>query len=72
MIKLVGDDTLPRKNEILIKYLVFAGRSRDIQPMLAQCWSSVADDGPTLRQHWLNISCLLNSIATIGLPISNF
>ena len=27
--------------------------------MLIQCWASVADDGPTLYQHWMNVSCLL-------------
>ena len=27
--------------------------------MLFYCWASVADNGPTLKQHWLNVSCLL-------------
>ena len=26
-------------------------------PMLVQCWASVADDGPTLNQHWVSVSC---------------
>ena len=34
-------------------------QTRDVQPMLVQCWTSVEDDGPTLYQHWLNVSCLL-------------
>ena len=34
-------------------------QTRGIQPMLIQCWSSVFDAGPTLKQHWLNASCLL-------------
>ena len=34
-------------------------QTRDVQPMLVQCWASVEDDGPTLYQHWLNVSCLL-------------
>ena len=34
-------------------------RTRDILPMLAQCWSSVADAGPTLSQHRENNSCSL-------------
>ena len=32
-------------------------RARDIAPVLFQCWASVADAGPTLRQH--RVSCLL-------------
>ena len=27
--------------------------------MLFQCWSAVFDAGPTLKQHWMNGSCLL-------------
>ena len=27
--------------------------------MLAQCWDIVAEDDPTLRQHRVNVSCLL-------------
>ena len=34
-------------------------QTRDIQPMLVQCWASVKDDGSALCQHWLNVSCLL-------------
>ena len=25
--------------------------------MLVQCWAVVHDAGPTLNQHWLNVSC---------------
>ena len=28
-------------------------------PVLIYCWSSVADGGPTLKQHWLNVPRLL-------------
>ena len=28
-------------------------------PMLGYCRASVADDGPTLTQHWVNVSRLL-------------
>ena len=28
------------------------------RPMLVQCWSTVYDVGPTLTQHWFNMSCL--------------
>ena len=27
--------------------------------MLGQCWAAVFDVGPTLTQHWFNVSCLL-------------
>ena len=27
--------------------------------MLFQCWAGVEDGGPTLKQHWVNASCLL-------------
>ena len=27
--------------------------------MLFQCWASVEDGGPTLKQHRVNVSCLL-------------
>ena len=33
--------------------------SRGIHPMLFQCWASVEDGEPTLKQYWVNISCLL-------------
>ena len=31
--------------------------------MLDQCWASVVDGGPTLVQHWVDVSCLL------GIPL---
>ena len=34
-------------------------QTRDIVPMLVQCWSTVYDAGPTLNQQWNNVSCLL-------------
>ena len=33
-------------------------QTRYVDPMLFYCWSSVADAGPALKQHWINISCL--------------
>ena len=30
--------------------------AQDITPILFQCWASVADDGPTLKQHWVKVS----------------
>ena len=29
--------------------------------MLFYCWADVEDVGPTLKEHWLNVSCLLGS-----------
>ena len=36
-----------------------AQQTRYLQPMLFYCWASVRDAGPTIKRHWLNISCLL-------------
>ena len=30
-------------------------QTRDIQPVLEKCWTSVEDGGPTLNQHWVNV-----------------
>ena len=35
------------------------GSKHGIHPMLFQCWPSVFDAGPTLKQHWVNAPCLL-------------
>ena len=32
--------------------------TRDVHPVLAQCWASVEDGGPSLSRHWVNVSCL--------------
>ena len=34
-------------------------QTRDIAHVLVQCWASVADDGPTLNQHMVNVPYLL-------------
>ena len=34
-------------------------QTRDIHPMLFQCWPIVFDAGPTLKQHWVNAPCYL-------------
>ena len=31
-------------------------QTRHVQPMLFYCWANVEDGGPTLKQHWFNIS----------------
>ena len=35
--------------------------TRDVGPMLGQSCPSFYDAGPTLTQHWTNVSCLLVS-----------
>ena len=40
---------------LLVRYL----QTRGIHPMLFQCWSTVSDAGPTLKQHWDNAPCFL-------------
>ena len=34
--------------------------------MLVQCWASVTDGGPTLNQHYVNVSCLLGKTSVIS------
>ena len=38
--------------------------------MLAQCWASVVDGGPTLNQHPVSVSCLLDTTGFIISDIS--
>ena len=33
----------------------------DVHPLLGDCWSTVADGGPTITRQWVNISCLPRS-----------
>ena len=30
-------------------------QTRYVEPMLFYCWASVADNGPTLKRHWLKL-----------------
>ena len=41
-----------------LKYLNLSQQTRDIDPKLDQCWATVYDAGPTLVQHWGDVSCL--------------
>ena len=34
-------------------------QTRDIELMLAYCWASVSDAGPTITRHWFNVSFLM-------------
>ena len=38
---------------------LYSQQTRGILQMLFQCWASVKDSGLTLKQHWVNVSCLL-------------
>ena len=38
----------------------------NIHPMLVQCEPIVSDTGPTLYQHWVNVSCLLGCIILLS------
>ena len=35
----------------------YTQQTQDLEPTLIYCWSSVVDGGPTLQQHWFNVSC---------------
>ena len=35
--------------------------------MLDQCWSIVYDAGPTLLQHWVDVSCLVERLVHTGI-----
>ena len=37
-------------------------QSRDVNPMTVQCWPTVCDAGPALKQLWVNVSCLLGRL----------
>ena len=39
--------------------------TRDVEPMQFQCWSGLADGGPTInQQYWFNALCLLDPSLT--------
>ena len=41
-------------------------QTRDIALVLFRCWASVADDGPTLNQHLLNVPSLLGALPRLS------
>ena len=41
-----------------------------IETLLGQCSASVANGGPTLKQHWLNVSCLLETDEPVNIKRS--
>ena len=44
---------------LLNPYRDVSQQTRGAQPVLVYRWANVEDGGPTLKQHWLNASCLL-------------
>ena len=38
-------------------------KTRYTDPMLVQCWASVAAGGPALNQHWVSVSCWLGYVS---------
>ena len=42
--------------------------TRDIDPMLNQCWASVYDASPTLNHHWVNFPCLVGGGGRTSVP----
>ena len=45
-------------------------QTRGIHPMLFQCWSTVFDAGPTLKQHFVNALCLRDIYMYIDITTS--
>ena len=46
--------------QMLFKCFVFTGlnaaqQTRDVKSLLVRCWANVADGGPALDQHWVNV-----------------
>ena len=41
--------------------VVYFAQTRGIQPMLFQCWPTVFDAGPSLKQHWVIAPCFLTA-----------
>ena len=44
-------------------YVLPATTRHSPNPMPFQCWASVEDGGPTLKQHWLNVSIVKHETA---------
>ena len=56
---------LPSSSPPALPATAISQQTRDIHPMLFQCWPSVEDDGPTLKQHWVNAPCLLGLLSYV-------
>ena len=69
--------TIGRSRMVLCVYVMTGGVSRRnsqrpaskhyfFKSMLGQCWTSVVDTDPALRQHWFSVFFLAWSAATTG------
>ena len=59
------------QNKLSLKYVDVVSdvkQTRDVHPMLCQCWPSVADASPVLAQHWVIFSCLLTHSVSRLIP----
>ena len=58
--RLVGV-TIEQEGMVLlcVDHKITTQQTRDVKPMLFQCWPTVFDVGPTIKQHWFNVSRLL-------------
>ena len=52
----------PRQDIQSIVPFTYSQQTRHIDPLLDQCWANVVDGGPTLIQHWIGVSYLVDSI----------
>ena len=48
-----------------------AQQMQDFDPMLLYCWAIVCNSGPTIQEHWVNVSRLLGMLV-IYLCLSKF
>ena len=72
MVNMDQGDVIFRPSSKVMQLLVMPSQqTRDIEPMLGQCWADVLDVGPTLIQLCFNVSCLLgNNDCLLYLPLS--
>ena len=49
-------------SDLIMLLVIRNQQTRDIEPLLVQCWASVVDGGPTLNQQWLNLSSSLGDV----------
>ena len=57
-----------RHETLFFSFFLFdtSKQARCVHPVLSQCWTSVADGGPTFIQHWMGVACLLGCIITLA------
>ena len=59
-------------HEICITMMKVTQQTRDVEPMILKYWAGVVvDAGPTLKQHWLNVSYLPCDISSNFSTISH-